>query len=66
VETMGRAAEMIHRSSRSHSIDFDFDFPVGCFFILIFRKFLNLGCRSSGGFWWSGAVIMVVGCLVRW
>jgi hypothetical protein len=27
---------------------------------------MGLGCRSSGGFWWSGAVVMVAGCLVWW
>jgi len=31
----------------------------------IFRRFLGLGCRSSGVFWWSGAVVMVAVCLVR-
>jgi hypothetical protein len=25
---------------------------------------MGLGCRSPGGFWWSGAVVMVAGCLV--
>jgi hypothetical protein len=27
---------------------------------------MGLGCRSSRGFWWFGAVVMVAGCLVWW
>jgi hypothetical protein len=27
---------------------------------------MDLGCRSSGGFWWSGVTVMVASCLVRW